>query len=400
MSSIEIEDRLGITFCNRQSIAIERGEGCLVWDEDGNEYLDFTSGWGVTCLGHSHPLITDAIVKQAQKIIQNPNSGFTYSPSRAKLLETLSGVLPDNLAKCYFANSGAEANDAAIKLARKITGKSKIVSTLASFHGRTFNTLSVSGGRENTEQFLPALEGNCFVPFGDFPALNAAIDDKTAAVILEPIQGEGGVRIPDDEYFASVALLFRERGVLLIIDEIQTGFCRTGKFFAIEHSQTSIAPDIMTMGKGIAGGFPFAAFAVSASVDRQLTKGDHGGTFCGNPLACAVAAAVVDHLRAENMADKVARSGKLMIDGLHKLRDKYPRLIGPIRGKGLLCAFELGSDHMVTKVTEAALNRGLLVTPTRNQIIRLIPALIVTQHEIARGLKLLESALASVVTRH
>jgi acetylornithine/N-succinyldiaminopimelate aminotransferase len=392
MSSIEIEDRLGITFCNRQSIAIESGVGCLVWDEDGNEYLDFTSGWGVTCLGHSHPLITDAIIKQAQKIIQNPNSGFTYSPSRAKLLETLSGVLPDNLAKCYFANSGAEANDAAIKLARKITGKSKIVSTLASFHGRTFNTLSVSGGRDNTEQFLPALEGNCFVPFGDFPALSAAIDDKTAAVILEPIQGEGGVRIPDDEYFAWVAFLCKERGVLLIIDEIQTGFCRTGKFFAIEHSQT--------MGKGIAGGFPFAAFAVSASVDKRLNKGDHGGTFCGNPLACAVAAAVVNYLQAENMADKVARSGNFMIDGLHKLRDKYPSLIGPIRGKGLLCAFELGSDHLVTKVTEAALIRGLLVTPTRNRIIRLIPPLIVTQAEIAKGLELLESALASVVTRH
>ncbi len=400
MSSIEIEDRLGITFCDRQPIAIERGEGCVVWDEDGNEYLDFTSGWGVTCLGHSHPLITAAIIRQAQKIIQNPNSGFTYSPSRAKLLETLSGVLPDNLVKSYFANSGAEANDAAIKLARKITGKSRIVSTLGSFHGRTFNTLSVSGGRDNAEQFLPALEGNCFVPFGDFSALNVAVDDKTAAVILGPIQGEGGVRIPDDEYFASVALLCKERGVLLIIDEIQTGFCRTGKFFAIEHSKTSIAPDIMTMGKGIAGGFPFAAFAVSASVDKQLSKGDHGGTFCGNPLACAVAAAVVDHLRAENMADKVARSGELMIDGLHKLRDKYPSLIGAIRGRGLLCAFELGSDYLVTKVTEAALGRGLLVTPTRNRTIRLIPALIVTQSEIARGLELLDSALASVVTRH
>ncbi|PCI77739.1 MAG: aspartate aminotransferase family protein [SAR86 cluster bacterium] len=400
MSSIEIEDRLGITFCNRQSIAIERGEGCLVWDENGNEYLDFTSGWGVTCLGHSHPLITDALIKQAQKIIQNPNSGFTYSPSRAKLLETLSGVLPGNLAKIYFANSGAEANDAAIKLARKITGKSKVVSTLASFHGRTFNTLSISGGKDNAEQFLPALEGNCFVPFGDISALNAAIDEKTAAVILEPIQGEGGVRIPDEQYFASVALLCKERGVLLIIDEIQTGFCRTGKFFAIEHSPTSIAPDILTMGKGIAGGFPFAAFAVSESVDKQLNIGDHGGTFCGNPLACAVATAVVSHLRAENIADKVAKSGELMIEGLHKLRKKYPKLIGQIRGKGLLCAFELGSDHLVTKVTEAALRRGLLVTPTRNRIIRLIPALIVTGAEIARGLELLESALASVVPRH
>ena len=400
MSSIEIEDRLGITFCNRQSIAIERGDGCLVWDEKGNEYLDFTSGWGVTCLGHSHPLITDAIIKQAQKIIQNPNSGFTYSPSRAKLLETLSGVLPSNLTKIYFANSGAEANDAAIKLARKITGKSKIVSTLASFHGRTFNTLSVSGGRDNAEQFLPALEGNCFVPFGNFSTLNAAIDEETAAVILEPIQGEGGVRIPGDEYFAAVAHLCRERGVLLIIDEIQTGFCRTGKFFAIEHSQPSIAPDIMTMGKGIAGGFPFAAFAVSASVDKQLSKGDHGGTFCGNPLACAVAAAVVNHLQTENLADKVAKSGEVMIDGLHKLRKKYPNLIGSIRGKGLLCAFELDSDELVAKVTEAALKKGLLVTPTRNRIIRLIPALIVTEAEITRGLKLLESALASVVPRH
>lgn len=400
MSSIEIEDRLGITFCNRQPIAIERGEGCLVWDENGKEYLDFTSGWGVTCLGHAHPLITDAIVKQAQKIIQNPNSGFTYSPARARLLETLSGVLPANLSKIYFANSGAEANDAAIKLARKITGKSKVVSTLASFHGRTFNTLSVSGGKDNAEQFLPALEGNSFVPFGDFPALKAAIDEKTAAVILEPIQGEGGVRIPDDEYFASVDLLCKERGVLLIIDEIQTGFCRTGRFFAIEHSQVNIAPDIMTMGKGIAGGFPFAAFAVSASVDKQLSKGDHGGTFCGNPLACAVATAVVNYLRTENIADKVAKSGELMIDGLHRLRKKYPALVGPIRGKGLLCAFELGSDQLVTEVTEAALRRGLLLTPTRNRIIRLIPALIVTSAEITRGLELLDSALASVVPRH
>jgi acetylornithine/N-succinyldiaminopimelate aminotransferase len=400
MSSIEIEDRLGITFCNRQPIAIECGAGCLVWDEDGNECLDFTSGWGVTCLGHSHSLITHAITMQAQKIIQNPNSGFTYSPARSKLLETLSKILPDILVKCYFANSGAEANDAAIKLARKITGKSKIVSTLASFHGRTFNTLSESGGRDNAEQFLPVLEGNCFVPFGESFALNTAIDDKIAAVILEPIQGEGGVRIPDDKYLAFVAHLCKERGVLLIVDEIQTGFCRTGKFFAIEHSETSIAADITTMGKGIAGGLPFAAFAVSASVDERLSKGDHGDTFCGNPLACTVANAVVNDLRAENIADKTAKAGELMIDGLHKLRRQYPNLIGPIRGKGLLCAFELYSDYLVTKVTEAALSAGLLVTPTRNRVIRLIPALIVTEEEIVRGLELLESALASVVPMH
>ena len=400
MSSIEIEDRLGITFCNRQSIAIERGLGCLVWDEEGNEYLDFTSGWGVTCLGHSHPLITEALVTQASKIIQNPNSGFTYSPSRAKLLEALSAVLPGELSKIYFANSGAEANDAAIKLARKITGKSKIVSTLASFHGRTFNTLSVSGGSENADQFLPALEGNCFVPFGDYAALEKSLDENTAAVILEPIQGEGGVRIPDEAYLTSVAELCKKRNVLLIIDEIQTGFCRTGKFFAIDHCRKSICPDIMTMGKGIAGGLPFAAFAISAAVDSKLNKGDHGGTFCGNPLACSVSAAVVGFLQSENMADRVARSGRLMLDGLYGLREKYPDLIGPIRGMGLLCAFELDSDELVGRVTDAALERGLLVTPTRNRVIRLIPPLIVSDSEISRGLGLLGSALASVVPRH
>lgn len=400
MSSIEIEDRLGITFCNRQPIAIERGSGCRVWDENENEYLDFTSGWGVTCLGHSHPLITDALVKQSQKIIQNPNSGFTYSPSRAKLLKALSTVLPANLSKMYFANSGAEANDAAIKLARKITAKSKIVSTLASLHGRTFNTLSVSGGAESVGQFLPMLEDNLFVPFGDYAALEAAVDDKTAAVILEPIQGEGGVRIPGADYLASVAFLCKQREVLLIVDEIQTGFCRTGKFFAIEHSPNKVYPDIMTMGKGIAGGFPFAAFAVTASVDAKIRKGDHGGTFCGNPLACAVATAVVGYLETENMAHRAAESGQLLLEGLHELRQKHPKLIGAIRGKGLLCAFELESDALVAEVTEAALRAGLLITPTRNRIIRLIPALIVTEEEIAKGLDLLDSALASVVQMH
>lgn len=399
MSTIEIEDRLGITFCNRQSIAIERGEGVRVWDESGDEYLDFTSGWGVTCLGHSHPVITEAIYSQARKIIQNPNSGFTYSPSRAKLLETLSAVLPMDSAKIYFANSGAEANDAAIKLARKVTGKSKIVSTLASFHGRTFNTLSVSGGIDNTEQYLPTLKGNSFVPFGDYQALESAVDEETAAVILEPIQGEGGVRIPEANYLSLVAAHCKALNVLFIIDEIQTGFCRTGKFFAIEHGGRSVAPDIMTMGKGIAGGFPFAAFAVSESVDRKLRKGDHGGTYCGNPLACAVATAVVNYLRTEDMATRAENMGNVLLDGLNVLAEKYSGLVRSVRGRGLLCAFELGCDDLVTQVSESALANGLLVTPTKNGTIRLIPPLTVSAKEIARGLEMLDSAFASVVTR-
>lgn len=397
MNTIEIEDRLGITFCKRQPIAIERGEGSYVWDVEGNKYLDFTSGWGVTCLGHSHPVITEAIYLQAQKIIQNPNSGFTYSPYRAKLLDVLSKLLPGNLAKLYFANSGAEANDAAIKLARKITGKTKIVSTLGSFHGRTFNTLSVSGGRENTEKYLPALDGNCFVPFGDKQAISKVIDTDTAAVILEPVQGEGGVRIPDGDYLHSVAGLCRENGALLIVDEIQTGFCRTGRFFAIEHSEQRIEPDILTMGKGIAGGFPFAAFAVSEEVDRQINKGDHGGTYCGNPLGCAVALAVVSYLQQQEIAERVRVAGVVMLRKLKLIKTKYPQLIKSIRGQGLLCAMELCNDEIVAKLTQACLRHGLLVTPTKNRVVRLIPSLIVSDSEVHEGLELLDSALASVV---
>lgn len=397
MSTIDIEDRLGITFCQRQPIAIERGEGSYVWDESGKKYLDFTSGWGVTCLGHSHPIITQAINQQAQKIIQNPNSGFTYSPARASLLSILKSVLPANLSKVYFANSGAEANDAAIKLARKITGKSKIVSTLGSFHGRTFNTLSVSGGTDNTEKYLPKLTENSFIPFDDIKAAAVAIDDVTAAVILEPIQGEGGVRIPGNGYLKQVANLCRQHKALLIIDEIQTGFCRTGKFFALEHSEMQVEPDILTMGKGIAGGFPFAAFAVNGWVDGQIHRGDHGGTYCGNPLGCAVAVAVVNYLLQHQIASRAAVLGGLLLQGLVKLARQYPAVIESMRGKGLLCALQLRSDEAVDELTQRCLESGLLITPTRNQVVRLIPSLLLTENELNAALHLLDLALSALV---
>ncbi len=397
MNTILLEDSLGITFCNRQQLAVERGEGCYVWDEAGNRFLDFTSGWGVTCLGHSHPVITDAIFGQAQKIIQNPNSGFTYSPARARLLALLKTVLPQSLSKVYFANSGAEANDAALKLARKVTGKSKVISTTGSFHGRTFNTLSVSGGAENTSRYLPVMAENCFVRFGDYAELSEAIDDCTAAVIVEPIQGEGGVRIPDLEYLGKVDRLCKQYGAMFIIDEIQTGFCRTGKFFALQHCKIELQPDFLTMGKGIAGGFPFAAFAVSHRVDQLLARGDHGGTYCGNPLGCAVAESVVKYLIGNHVAEKASESGDYLLAGLQLLQKKYPQLFLSVRGRGLLTAIELSSDMSVQMLTEECLNRGLLVTPTRNCVIRLIPSLLIERSELAAGLEILDAAAASVV---
>lgn len=399
MSTIEIEDRLGITFCDRQQIAIERGEGSWVWDENGKAYLDFTSGWGVTCLGHSHPVITEAIYKQASKIIQNPNSGFTYSPSRAALLEQIDKVLPENLYKIFFANSGAEANDAAIKLARKATGRTKVVSTLGSFHGRTFNTLSVSGGTEDTKKYIPTLPGSCFVPFGDCAAIERAVDKNTAAVILEPIQGEGGVRVPDSDYLSFVSRLCKRNGALLIIDEIQTGFCRTGKFFAIEHDAGAIEPDILTMGKGIAGGFPFAAFAISNSVDARIAKGDHGGTYCGNPLGCAVATAVIEHLASKKIERRVELLGEMLLGRLGSFKKEFPTLISDIRGRGLLAALEFSDPSMVEEVSRACLQSGLLVTPTKNGVIRVIPALTISEEELNEGLDILKQVLGSVAPR-
>lgn len=215
MDWIDIEDRHGIQFCHRQRVVVERGRGSLVWDIEGARYLDFTSGWGVTCLGHSHPVIVDALHRQSARVMQNPNSGFTYSSARAELLAVLSPLLPGSLTRLFFSNSGAEANDAAIKLARKVTGKPRIVSATGSFHGRTLNTLSVSGGSANAQRFPPQYAYTDFVEFGQPAVIDDALcSDDIAAVIVEPIQGEGGVRIPPREYLSEVARLCRDRGVL------------------------------------------------------------------------------------------------------------------------------------------------------------------------------------------
>lgn len=394
MDTIEIEDSLGLSVCNRQTLVIERGKGNYVWDQEGRAYLDFTSGWGVTCLGHAHPVITDALIKQASKIIQNPNSGFTYSPARAALLLRLQDVLPRGLTRTFFANSGAEANDAAVKLARKATGRTQVIAATKSFHGRTLSTLSLSGGPENANRFLPVVPGNEFVEFGDADALASLISHNTAAVILEPIQGEGGVRIAPQGYLRKVANLCKAAGSLLIIDEVQTGFCRTGKFFAVDDE--GVQADILTMGKGIAGGLAFAAFAVTDSVAAAVQKGDHGGTYCGNPLVCAVSEAVISFLINNDVAGQVAQRGARTLEKLNRLACKFPNLIAEVRGKGLLLALDLGSDELVTSLTNRCLQLGLLVTPTRNGVIRLLPGLLINDDELNTGLNLLERALGDV----
>ncbi|MCP4757520.1 MAG: aspartate aminotransferase family protein, partial [Proteobacteria bacterium] len=319
MDTISIEEKTAIPFFNKIPISIERGDGVYVWDESGRKYLDFTSGWGVTCIGHANPVISEALLEQSRKIIQNPSSGLTYSPARARLLSLMTEILPGNLKRVFFSNSGAEANDAAIKLARKISGRLDVISSNKSFHGRTISTASATGQAQHREKFNPLMPNYRFIPFNDIDALAKEMDENVAAVILEPIQGEGGVNVPADEYLKKVSELCVGNDTFLIMDEIQTGFCRTGSMFAVDGLDIKI--DFLTMAKGIAGGFPLGAFAVTEKIARQIEIGDHGGTYCGNPLGCAVSFAVIKYLIDNEIAANVQSIEAFVMERIKRWRD-------------------------------------------------------------------------------
>jgi acetylornithine/N-succinyldiaminopimelate aminotransferase len=393
IDTFKIEDGMMLPVFTKQKISIDRGKGVYVYDEEGNQYLDFTAGWGVTSLGHAHPAIVEALLDQAKKMIQNPNSGLTYSPARAKLLSVLREVLPDHLTHVFFTNSGAEANDAAIKLARKTTGRTDVVSAQGSFHGRTISTASATGQSKHRDKYNPLMPNYRFVPFDDLSGLEKAMDENVAAVILEPIQGEGGVRAPSKHYLKDVENLCRQNKSLLIVDEIQTGFCRTGPMFVT--GSKGVKADFLTMAKGIAGGFPFGAFAVSKKVAERIEIGDHGGTYCGNPLGCAVALAVIQYMIQNQISEHVTFMGKLAFQRLSGLKDKYPNLVLDVRGKGLLLLMDFYDEAMATAVKNQCLVNGLLVTQTNQTGIRIFPALNIEKKELEEWLAVLEQVMAT-----
>ncbi len=393
--TIAIEDRYAVPFFKKIPVSIERGEGVWVWDEEGRRYLDFTSGWGVTCLGHAHPVIVEALERQGRKIIQNPSSGLTYSPPRARLLALMQEILPGGLTRIFFSNSGAEANDAAIKLARKVTGRRFVVSSEKSFHGRTISTASATGQARHREKFNPLMPDYLFVPFDDLPALEKVMSEEVAAVILEPIQGEGGVNVPAPGYLEGVSELCRRHGACLIIDEIQTGFGRTGSMFAIDGA--GIEVDFLTMAKGIAGGFPFGAFAMTERIAQKIEIGDHGGTYCGNPLGCAVAHAVVWHLIDEEVPRRAAVTGERILGILRQWCDRFPSALAGVRGKGLLIALEFAEEEKAAGVYQEALEQGLFLNLTQGRILRLFPALTITDEEVDQGLEILLAAIEKVL---
>jgi acetylornithine/N-succinyldiaminopimelate aminotransferase len=393
-NTFDIEDKYMAPFFVKQKISIERGERVFVWDEEGNRYIDFTSGWGVTCIGHAQPVITEALANQSRKVLQNPNSGLTYSPARARLLELMRTVLPPHLTRLFFSNSGAEANDAAIKLARKVTNRLDVISTHKSFHGRTISTASATGQATHREKFNPLMPNYRFVTYGDLDDLRQALDNTVAAFILEPIQGEGGVIIPSREYLSGAANLCRENGTLLIADEVQTGFCRTGPMFVT--GALDVKADFITMAKGIAGGFPFGAFAMTEEVAEKFEYGDHGGTYCGNPLGCAVAHAVIKYLLDNDISKNVEMMGSICLEKMHAWQKLYPDHINEIRGTGLLLLLEFKNDDIATQVSDQCLAEKLFVRQTQGNGIRIFPALNINENELQEGLAIMQKAIESV----
>lgn len=392
--TIAVENAHMPPFFAKTPVSIARGEGVWVWDEEGRRYLDLTAGWGVTSIGHAHPAIVRALTEQGARIIQNPDSGLTYSPARARLLELLAGILPAGLTRVFFTNSGAEANDAAVKLARKATGRTGVVATEGSFHGRTISMVSATGQAKHRDKFRPQMPGYRFVPYGRTDAVEAALDDGVAAVIVEPIQGEGGVRVPPPDYLRELSRLCRANGTVLVVDEVQTGFCRTGPLFATAAAGAEV--DFLTMAKGIAGGFPLGAFAMTEAVAARLEAGDHGGTYCGNPLACAVAEAVIRHLVDEDVETHVDELGAEALARMASWSERFPGAVAEARGAGLLLLADFVDEETAAAVAAECLRRGAFVRQTQGTGIRVFPALTITREELDEGLTLIEESIAAV----
>jgi acetylornithine/N-succinyldiaminopimelate aminotransferase len=374
----------------RAPIVLVRGDGMRVWDSDGREYLDFGAGLAVTALGHCHPRVTGAIREAAATLLHVSNLYHSASPIHlARLLCEHSFA-----DRVFFGNSGAEANEAAIKLARKYAkeryadDRVEIITTRNSFHGRTLATVTATGQEKYQHGFEPLVPGFKHVPYDDLSAMERAIDSRTAAIMVEPIQGEGGVRVPGDDYLPGLRKLCDESGALLILDEIQTGVARTGRLWAYEHA--GIEPDIMTLAKALANGVPIGAMLARDEVARVLTAGTHGSTFGGTPFVTAVALATFTTILDDKIADRAARMGRELMDGLRALARKHA-LIREVRGKGLLIGAELGEP--VAPIVDRCREAGLLVLSAGDRVLRLAPPLIVESRDCTRALDIIDAAL-------
>lgn len=389
---IEETEKYYLPVFGRYQMVMELGQGCRVWDNEGNEYVDAFAGIAVNSIGYNHPVLVKAISEQASKLMHCSN--LYYTEIQAKALRVVAEAT--GMDRIFFANCGAEGNEGAMKLARKYgvskaPTKYKIISADESFHGRTFDTLAATGHDYYHVGYGPLSPGHVLVPYGDIKALEAQMDDDVCAVLLEPIQGEGGVHVPSDEYLHQVRALCDKHDALLIFDEVQTGVARTGKWFAYMHS--GVKPDILTFAKGIGGGFPVAGFAVPERLAHVFKPGDHGGTFGGNPLACAAVYATLTTIKSEGLVDKVAEKGEYFKNELRKLQKKYPDKVTDVRGCGLMLGMEVAGEGK--PIVESCLANNVIVNCTAGNVIRIVPPLIISKEEIDIVVAALDKALAA-----
>ncbi|MGA6926105.1 MAG: acetylornithine transaminase [Desulfosarcina sp.] len=387
---MQTADRVMTATYKRFPIVLERGRGCTVWDTQGRSYTDFVAGIAVCNLGHAHPRIADAVARQARQLVHVSNLYYTIPQTE------LARLLVENsfADRVFFANSGAEANEAAIKLARKFfrddgqPNRFGIVSMQRSFHGRTMATLSATGQDKIKQGFDPILQGFSFVPFNDIDALSAAVDDHTCAVILEPIQGEGGIRCPDPKYLQQVRRLCDRRGALMILDEIQTGMGRTGKLFAHEHD--GVAPDIMTLAKALANGLPMGAMLATETVAAAFGIGAHASTFGGTPLVASAALETFKIMQEEKIVERARKTGVYFKDALGRLKLRHRRIL-EVRGKGLLLGIQLNAP--AEELIPTLMERGFLVNCIQGDTLRFVPPLIIQKNEIDALIRCLDEVL-------
>jgi len=390
----ELEHKYFMHTVERLPVTLVRGQEARVWDEGGREYLDFVGGWGVNSLGHCHPIVTEAVMEQVQTLIQTSNQFYTIPQIRLAELLVQSSCLD----KVFLCNSGAEANEGAVKLARRygkhyLNGAYEVITAMGSFHGRTLAMVAASGQSKFQKPYIPLPAGFVNVEYNSIEVIKSATTKQTCAVMLEPLQGEGGVNLPNDNYLTAVRAWCDQTGILLILDEIQTGLGRTGTLFAYE--QHGIEPDIMTLAKGLASGIPIGAILAKDRVS-VFAPGEHGSTFGGNPLTCAAGYATLKFIIDNDIAGNARRVGQYLATGLESLRQKF-QFITDVRGRGLLVALEF-SDDIAQSVVIACLDRGLLVNRLKPNALRFMPPLIIGNGEIDEALGILDTALSSIAS--
>jgi LysW-gamma-L-lysine/LysW-L-ornithine aminotransferase len=380
---IEIENKYTAGVYAKQPLVIVRGQGASLFSADGVEYLDCASGHGVANLGHAHPKVAEAIYKQASTLI----TLFETFPNdkRAELMKKLASLV-DGLDRVFLCNSGTESVEAAFKFARISTGRKNMVAAMRAFHGRTYGSLSATFNKKYRDGFEPLVPGFCHVPYNNIEALDKAITDETAAVILEVVQGEGGVYPANPEYMQAARRICDERGALLIVDEIQSGFGRTGKMFAIQHH--GVTPDLLTCAKSLAGGLPMGAVLIGRNV-KNLTPGVHGSTFGGNPLSCAAAVAALTVMEEEDLPGQAAAKGAYLIEKLKKIESPHIR---EVRGLGLMIGIEI--KHKVAPYIKALQERRIIALNAGMTVIRLLPPLVIAYEQIDRLVDVLTEVLS------